>query len=410
MKTNYFLLKLAAWSALTVDYYARASKHSPIGKIKWKLYEILDHLKPSLLSSTVKLVVEIDASNYSFSELKKLTRNFVCPVVIRGLFSQTEAVKKWSSPTFWIDNYGEQEFLVYEKGLIQDQLQDVVHEKQTGDQSSFARAVGSKKLELQEIIQRMLEGENLYVNNLDTIFRENQDLLVDLEIPNRITQWWEGAHKPLNPPIVQMFMGVGKKEEASLTTGSPLHCARHANFFVQVVGTKKWTLIEPKYSLFLHPILAYNIPGCISETFPSVIKTLPRQEVILQPGDALFNPPWMWHQVENRPGFTIGCATRELRFWVTLKNNPMFTILQEFTEMNSHFSPRASESRIRKFFVSMPLFAYGVALLQESIKGYVKPPIRTYGKFDEHTPKSNKSFDYLERIQKYHQNKQKNIV
>jgi Cupin-like domain len=200
-------------------------------------------------------------------------------------------------------------------------------------------------------------------------------------------------------------MGMGNQEK-TLSTGSPLHCARHANFFIQVVGSKKWTLIEPKYSLFLHPILAYNIPGCISETLPSVTETLPRQEVILNPGDVLFNPPWMWHQVENMPGFTIGCATRELRFWGTLKNNPMFTILQEFTEMNSHFSPRASKSPIHKFLVSLPFFVYGLALLQESIRGYVNPPIRAYAEFDEHHSESKSSFDYLEKIQEYHQNQE----
>jgi hypothetical protein len=409
MKLNYFLLKLAVWSAITVDYYARASNNSSIGKLKWKLYEKLDRLKPSVLSPTVKPVLEIDAIDYSFEALKKLTHNFLHPVVVRGLFSQTEAVKKWSSPEFFIENYGQQEFLVYLKGLLRDQIQDVVEEKQTGDKSGFARATGSKKLKLNEILQRMLAGESLYINNLDAIFRENQDLLRDLEIPNRITQWWEGAKKPLNPPIVQMFMGMGN-EEKSLTTGSPLHCARHANFFIQVVGAKKWTLIEPKYSLFLHPILAYNIPGCIGETLPSVTETLPKQEVILNPGDALFNPPWMWHQVENMPGFTIGCATRELRFWGTLKNNPMFTILQEFTEMNAHFNPRASKSPIHKFLVSLPFFVYGLALLQELIKGYVNPPMRAYADFDEHSSESKSSFDYLEKIQEYHQNQQKNTI
>lgn len=40
-------------------------------------------------------------------------------------------------------------------------------------------------------------------------------------------------------------MGMGNAEK-SLTTGSPLHCARHANFFIQVVGARKNPRIPPK--------------------------------------------------------------------------------------------------------------------------------------------------------------------
>lgn len=87
----------------------------------------IDRLKLSVLSPTVKPVLEIDAIDYSFEVLKKLTHNFVSPVVVRGLFSQTEAVKKWSSPEFFSKNYGQQKFLVYLKGLLQDQIQDVAY-------------------------------------------------------------------------------------------------------------------------------------------------------------------------------------------------------------------------------------------------------------------------------------------
>lgn len=390
MKQISLLLRSATWAAMTLDYYTRGTKESSIGRFKWSLYNKLDRLKSSHLKPTVSPVVEIDAANYSFDALKQLTDQFTSPVVVRGLFSQSASVKKWRSPEFFTHNYGEQSFLVQEKWQTRPQIDTVLNAEISANKKSTAGADDSQKMRLKDIISRMLAGEPLYVNNLDAIFRNNAALLEDLEIPYRVEQWWEGPNQPLNPVMVQLFMGMGAPHKQQ-TTGTPMHCARHANFFIQVVGSKKWTLIQPKYSLFLRPLLSYHVPACLSDTMPEVTETLPRQEVILNPGDALFNPPWMWHQVENMPGFNVGCATRELRFLGSMKNNPMFTILQEFTEMNAHFDPPGNQNRLLKALISIPFFVYSLASLQEMLRGYVSSPIRAYGDFDEHIAPSHKT-------------------
>jgi hypothetical protein len=44
----------------------------------------------------------------------------------------------------------------------------------------------------------------------------------------------------------------------------------------------------------------------------------------------LFNPPWMWHEIRNCDGFNVGVATREVHpIWI-LRNNWIFTVLQEW--------------------------------------------------------------------------------
>lgn len=384
MKQISLPLRTATWTAMALDYYTRGTPESSIGRLKQSLYDKLDQLKSSHLKPVVSPVVEIDVADYSFDMLKQLSNRFTSPVVVRGLFSQSAAVKKWRSPEFFTHNYGEQSFLTQEKWQIRPQIDTVLNAEIPADQKRTAIAEGRQEMKLKDIISRMLAGEPVYINNLDAIFRNNADLLEDLEIPYRVEQWWEGPNKPLNPAMVQLFMGMGALQKQQ-TTGTALHCARHANFFIQVVGAKKWTLIQPKYSLFLRPLLSHHVPACISGAMPEVSETLPRQEVILNPGDALFNPPWMWHEVENMPGFNIGCATRELRFLGSMKKNPMFTILQEFTEMNSHFTPPGSRSGLLKLLISIPFFVYSFASLQEMLRGYANSPIRAYADFDEHS-------------------------
>ena len=41
---------------------------------------------------------------------------------------------------------------------------------------------------------------------------------------------------------------------------------------------------------------------------------LPRLEVILEPGDVLFNAPWWWHTVENLDDLTVGLRCTAAKF------------------------------------------------------------------------------------------------
>ena len=38
----------------------------------------------------------------------------------------------------------------------------------------------------------------------------------------------------------------------------------------------------------------------------------PRHEVLLEPGDLIYNAPWWWHEVENEDKFTVGVAVRHV--------------------------------------------------------------------------------------------------
>lgn len=69
------------------------------------------HLKsPSLYTDPAKIlpegkhehlsIIEIEAKDYSYEKLRVITDNFKQPAIVRGLFSDTTAVKRWAEPGY----------------------------------------------------------------------------------------------------------------------------------------------------------------------------------------------------------------------------------------------------------------------------------------------------------------------
>lgn len=110
----------------------------------------------------------------------------------------------------------------------------------------------------------------------------------------------------------------------SQNSGSPLHCGGGDNMFLNIVGRKEWHFIDPSYSPVLQTRVSKNASYAISEikeqvddgTFQELRESqeslvhVPFYKCVLEEGDLLFNPPYWWHSVRNRSGYTVGCATR----------------------------------------------------------------------------------------------------
>jgi hypothetical protein len=64
--------------------------------------------------------------------------------------------------------------------------------------------------------------------------------------------------KRYRPVMAQLFLGIGSNDPDE-TTGSAWHCARHGNLFIQVVGTKAWSFMDPQYSLLTAPHLRHHV-------------------------------------------------------------------------------------------------------------------------------------------------------
>lgn len=107
--------------------------------------------------------------------------------------------------------------------------------------------------------------------------------------------------------MFQFFLG-------GQATDTALHAAIPNNLFVQVYGRKKWWIYPPKYTpLFRPPMLRatyFMSPVDVTDSADhGFVDHLDGYEVVLEPGDILYNPPFHWHQVLNLTT-TIGVGTR----------------------------------------------------------------------------------------------------
>jgi hypothetical protein len=96
-------------------------------------------------------------------------------------------------------------------------------------------------------------------------------------------------------------------------------------FYVMVMGKKKWTLYSPHSSLLLNP--------CPSRKSYLIAQSCPNSEItsfecILNKGDVLYVPNWMWHQVENLElSWGVSCRFSAIS---SILRNPVFAILKLF--------------------------------------------------------------------------------
>ena len=98
-----------------------------------------------------------------------------------------------------------------------------------------------------------------------------------------------------------------------------LHCDFPPNLFVQAEGRKHWKLYDPRYRVAIDPLLERSSLSftCNVEcrepwmTDDSVAPHLDSYEGTLEPGDVLFNPAYMWHDVDNLSD-SIGISVRWL--------------------------------------------------------------------------------------------------
>ncbi len=126
-------------------------------------------------------------------------------------------------------------------------------------------------------------------------------------------------------------------------TKTNIHNAGNDNIFIQIRGRKRWLIWDQSsYYIFnpevnrapakSSPINPNEIPN---EENPSYNHT-PYYETILDEGDIMFIPAYMWHYVENLTP-TIGLGARWLSPLNTIKNNPLFAILELFNTSPSIF-------------------------------------------------------------------------
>lgn len=252
--------------------YSRFQK--TLGQYRKELYAEIDrYFKNSGRGAGSHELLNIN-KDISFSDFKKLCYEPVMPRVFRKAALEWPAIKKWNLE-FFEDKYGDKKIVLNDNvGLNPQEYDD--------------------SMNLKQYINQLREGSLKYLK-FSRIVHDDDNLKNDLNLA-----WLRQFHLPGSfREEFQMFMGG----QGTLT---PLHVGFSCNLFVQVMGRKKWILYPAGDRIFLDPRAErtfyyyskanpYNLDD---PNFP-LLKYARKYEIILEPGDVLWNPPFTWHHVEN---------------------------------------------------------------------------------------------------------------
>ena len=213
----------------------------------------------------------------SMEEFNKKYVNNVLPVLFKGAANEWVCTKKWSFD-FFKEQYGKSEIsLIDNVGVIdRDNPQEF-------EQTTFA-----------DYIDQLRAGSLKYLK-FSRIMDEDSSLKNDVDLN------WLRKFMSFSSIREQFFMFMGVKN-----TITPIHNGFAHTIFIQVTGKKRWILWEPNERIFLDPrperrSYWYSNADPNKEENPSfpLFKYAKRYEVILEPGDVLWFPGLLWHQVEN---------------------------------------------------------------------------------------------------------------
>jgi hypothetical protein len=139
---------------------------------------------------------EIHWSEASGEKVKELTRGFTYPVIIRGLLGESDAVKFWNDPEWWMKNYPNEEVLCSKRGIyLSDQVDNCT---------------------ISTWYNQLYTDDPYYIVGATSIFDNNPELHTMVNSPHI------DAIEPGPRMSTQMFMGLPGQ-------GSDIHCAAGVN-------------------------------------------------------------------------------------------------------------------------------------------------------------------------------------
>ena len=210
------------------------------------------------------------------------------PVVLEGAAAEWPAVKKWT-PEYLDELCGRDEVAVLDG------------QNWTANRDARREAVSTAEtvVQVQELLQNVTKGGAWYgafLELLDTYPSLRQD--IDLSFVKRFGHTNERIPWQRNI-LAKMYVG-------GPGTATSFHCAGISNLFVQMYGEKKWVLISPQCTPFMYPASNRGINWQSRVDFREpdyescpLYRFVDRYETVLEAGDVLWNPPFVWHGVLN---------------------------------------------------------------------------------------------------------------
>jgi hypothetical protein len=223
--------------------------------------------------------------------------------VFRGAAKDWACTTKWSFDYF-ADNFGDKEVtIITNTGLIErDEKQDW------------------ETLSLRDYIKQLRGGSKKYLK-FSSMITEESMLWKDFN-----SAWLRKFMLSETRNHFLMFMGAKG-------TMTPIHDGLPPTVFVQIRGEKKWVFYPTCERLFIgvrpeRTNYFFSQAGVNDKTNPKypLMKLANPVEVVIGPGDVLWFPAFVWHQVENLSD-SIGVAYKFSHLPSALKSSKMLTTL-----------------------------------------------------------------------------------
>ena len=226
--------------------------------------------------TTLKLQ-ELDPAFIENGQIKKIAKQLKEPVLLKGAAKDWGCTKKWNLD-FFQEHFGD----------LEVHLVDTVGAVDPKNAQEF------ETLSLREYIDQLKKGSFKYLK-FSNLMHDKMELQKDLNL-----DWLKKFELPgsIGRRFFSFIGGAG--------TITPLHNEFPPVVYVQVYGRKRWILYPSKERIFLDPrterrhyFYTNANPEQLEEPEFPLIKYGQRYEVILEPGDVLWFPPFAWHYVEN---------------------------------------------------------------------------------------------------------------
>ncbi|HAE30420.1 MAG TPA: hypothetical protein DCF89_04825 [Flavobacteriales bacterium] len=239
-------------------------------------------------------------------------RNYVkkgIPVILTGQAAEWNCTKNWSLDYFK-ELHGQDEVLYM-------------------DQAHIKKGVYSETT-LGDVIDKIKTGDSEYYRFYPLLKRHPEHIL-------------DFDYKWIRKRRLKRGFGEAFQVFISGKNGyTALHNASTQNIFTQIYGEKKWMLYPVEYTFIVDPDPARNVyrsspirNGHVFNPFEkkyeghSLYKYMDGYSVHLKAGDVFYNPPYMWHCVQN-PTESIGVGYRYFTPWTAFKKSPLYMFLEFF--------------------------------------------------------------------------------
>lgn len=227
------------------------------------------------------------------------------PVIFAGAASAWPCVKKWDLDYFSA-GYGEQPLLLVDAPGLTGRMEKP----------------GYEFLPLRSLVKSIRSAGSRYLR-FSPLLHENPELVGDLDMK------WLEAMRGGNTFARTYYMFMGGNGQRTL-----LHNDQPCNLFVQARGEKKWTLFLPGDSSLLYPEVAntayvksqVNLAAPDETKHPLLKFALP-MVAHLRPGDVLYVPPFVWHEVENI-GETVAVGYRYSSLRAAARSSLAFLLIR----------------------------------------------------------------------------------